>query len=258
MHYTSAVAFYGAKTGPFKDLLVAVRDILHRTIGKEFIPYTLEQIHGTLIRLDGVPEEHDKAFVNDRYYEITGFAHPMNPDLALAILQDSLTPPCPIRFGGYRPGSPAKFSSRSQHPHDRMFSVQGRAFVLMGWPAATVANGLAAKPLDDLRRSMNAANIFHWYHQSRTDIDNDLHIVVGHHEGAPDYKIQAAVTEVREYLTEYPIEISLGIDQVVVIVSDSTTLASARFIGRIPKDSAEIITLFDPGAAYGPKFRAAK
>ena len=186
----TAVALYGAKKGPLRALLQASQEILRGQLGAGFRPYTLDQIHSTLIRLDWLPDSRTGLAVNKRYREVTGAADPMAPARALEILGSFGESAHRIRIGGYRPGSPATFSSRGAHPHDRMFSVRGPAFVLMGWPLATITGGISVKPLDDLRRNMKDANILHWYHESPSDIDNDFHLVVGHHDGAPPVRLR--------------------------------------------------------------------
>jgi hypothetical protein len=242
--FVTAVALYGIKKGPLKELLQATQEILRTHLGARFRPYTLDQIHSTLIRLDWRPDERTGRAVNTRYREVTGVADPMDPARAMELLGSFGASSHRIRIGGYAPGRPASFTSRGVHPHDRMFSVQGRAFVLVGWPLATIAAGTPAKPLDDLRRNMKDANILHWYHESPADIDNDFHLVVGHHDDALPHQAAGAVTAVRRYLAEHPAEVDVSIDDVAVIASDSSTLAPAEFIGRIPEDHAAIMELF--------------
>ena len=240
----TAVALYGPKEGALKELLQSVQEILGKQLGDRFKPYTLEQIHSTLIRLDWFAGELTGLAVNRRYHEVVGVARPMMLDRALEILHSALEPPLQIRIGGYRPGDPATFSSRGVHPYQRMFSVQGDAFVLLGWPLPTIACGISKKPLDDLRKEMGEANILHWYHESPDDIDNDFHMVVGHHAGTAPDRAVAAVEAVREYLSEHPIDITVGSQQATIIAADSPTLAPALFAGQITKDYSEIIELF--------------
>ena len=240
----TAVALYGPKEGMLKELLQSVQKILGEQLGDRFRPYTLKQIHSTLIRLDWFADELSGLAVNRRYREVVGVARPMILDRALEILQSSLEPPLHIRIGGFRAGHEATFSSRGVHPYQRMFSVQGDAFVILGWPRSTVVSGISKKPLDDLRREMGEANILHWYHESPADIDNDFHMVVGHHAAAAPARTAAAVAAVREHLSEHPIDIAVGSQQVTIIASDSPTLAPALFAGQITKDNSEIIELF--------------
>jgi hypothetical protein len=240
----TAVALYGTKTGELKGLLEAVQAILGESLRDGFRPYTLDQIHGTVLRLDGVADAQAGRIVNLRYLEVTGIPRAMDHARALEILSAHLTPPLSIRIGGYEPDTPAAFSSRGQHPHDRMFSAQGNAFVLVGWPEAAVTDGISAGPLDGLRREMNEANILHWYHESAADVDNDFHLVVGHHDGVPEHEIRDAVHAVRAYLAEHPIRVELGTDQMTIIAADSPTLAPAQFIGRLPVNPADIVNLY--------------
>jgi hypothetical protein len=125
-----------------------------------------------------------------------------------------------------------------------MFSAQGDAFVLVGWTLVTIERGFSQMPLNELRRSMNKTGIMHRYHQSMTDEDNDLYLVIGHHEAAPGNEMAAAVSKVRSYVAEHPIEVDLGIEQVAVIVSESRTLVPTLFTGRIPADETAILKLF--------------
>jgi hypothetical protein len=54
--YVTAAALYGTKKGPLRELLQATQEILRSQLGTRFRPYTLDQIHSTLIRLDWQPD----------------------------------------------------------------------------------------------------------------------------------------------------------------------------------------------------------
>ncbi len=240
----TAVALYGTKTGTLKRLLETVQAICRERLGDGFRTYSLDQIHGTVIRLDGMTDPASGLIVNQRYLEFAGTARVMDHARAAEILTAHLTPPLRIRIGGYGPNTATTFSSRGQHPSERMFSVQGEAFVLVGWPVITVMNGISQRPLDELRRKMNDANIVHWYHGSWTDIDNDFHLVIGHCNRGSGHEASDAVGVVRAYLARHPIQVEVGVDQIAIIASNSPTLAPARFIGRLPIDPAEIANLY--------------
>ena len=238
------VALYGPKTGDLRRLLESVQAILGERLHGRFRPYSLDQIHGTVIRLDGVTDTRSGLIINPRYLTFTGRSRAIDHARALEIVIAHLTPPLSIRIGGYGPATPATFSSRGEHPYERMFSASGNAFVLMGWPVATVAQGISARPLDRLRRTMNEANIFHWYHDSPTDIDNDFHLVVGHQDGVGPDEAAAAVDAVRAYLAQHPVQIDVGVDQISIIAADSPTLAPAQFIAPLPVDPGDIARLY--------------
>jgi hypothetical protein len=245
----TAVAFYGPKTGALKDLAESVQAIVHEQLGDGFRPYTLDQIHGTVIRLDGFIDPETGSVVSLRYRESPGPRPPMDSARGQEILAAGLTPPLRIRVGGFRPGEAAAFSSRGQHPYERSFALtrdalSRDAFVLMGWPESTIAHGSAVQPLDDLRRELSQANIPHWYHSGPGDVDNDLHLVVGHLTTASPDAAAAAVHAVRSYLAGHPTELEVGVEQLAVIASYSATLAPAEFVGRLPVKSASIARLY--------------
>jgi hypothetical protein len=146
-----------------------------------------------------------------------------------------------VRIGGFRPDQEAPFTSRGQHLAERTFSVQDRAFVLVGWPADSLAG--AARPLDDLRREMNAANVLHRYHVRAADVDNDLHLVVGHHAGAPPGALARATAAVRDKLAADPVDLAIGLADIKIVAADSHTLAPPLYIGDIPAAEAALLAL---------------
>jgi hypothetical protein len=109
---------------------------------------------------------------------------------------------------------------------------------------STIASGISQRPLDALRRKMNEANIWHWYHSSPADIDNDFHLVVGHCSGASPTETAAAVRAVRTYLGRHPVQIEIGLERMAIIAADSPTLAPAQFIGRFPVSPADVADLY--------------
>jgi len=74
----TAVALYGTKTGALKRLLETVQAIISERLCDGFRPYTLEQIHGTVIRLDGATDTQTGLIVNQHYLELTGTPRAMD------------------------------------------------------------------------------------------------------------------------------------------------------------------------------------
>ena len=243
-HCIAAVALYGTKTGVLRGLLEAVQEICSERLREGFLPYTLDQIHSTVIRLDGRTHTKTGLLVNQHYLQLADIPRAMDHARAAEILTAYLAPPLSIRIGGFRPNSPTKFTSRGQRPYERMFSAQDGSLVLVGWPASTVMNGITQRPLDDLRRKMNEANILHWYHKSWSDVDNDFHLVVGHYDGVSQRNVEEAVDAASIYLSQHPIQVEVGVNQVAIIAADWPTLAPARSIGRLPIDPADLINLY--------------
>ena len=124
---------------------------------------------------------------------------------------------------------------------ERTFSVQDHAFVLMGWPADSLAG--AGRPLEELRREMNAANVRHRYHVRATDVDNDLHMVVGHHAGAPADALTRATVAVRDKLAADPVDLAIGLADIKIVAADSHTLTPPLYVSAIPAAAADVLAL---------------
>ncbi len=233
------MAFYGPKTGPLRELLVGVQALITEHVGEDFRPYSLEQAHATLIALDAVRDPGTGAIVNAYLLAHAGMRREMDLPRVMDILARAA--PMRVRIGGFRPDQETPFTSRGQNLAERTFCVQGKAFELMGWPAASLAG--AGRPLDDLRREMNAANVRHKYHVRATDVDNDLHLVVGHHAGAPPAALARATAAVRDKLAAGPVDLTIGLADVKIVAADSHTLAPPLYVGDVPADEGTLLAL---------------
>jgi hypothetical protein len=60
---------------------------------------------------------------------------------------------------------------------------------------------------------MNAAGVLHRYHARAADVDNDMHLVVGHHAGAPADALARAAAAVRDKLAADPADLAIGRDE---------------------------------------------
>jgi hypothetical protein len=239
--FISAVAFYGPKTGRLRELLVGVQALIAEQVGGDFRPYSLEQVHATLIALDGVRDPGTGAIVNDYLFAHAGVRREMDLPRVMDILARRFATPLQVRIGGFRPDQEIPFTSRGQHLAERTFCVRDKAFVLMGWPAVSLAG--ADRPLDELRHEMNEANVRHKYHVHATDVDNDLHLVVGHHAGAPPGALAQATAAVRDKLASDPVDLAIDLADVKIVAADSHTLAPPLFVGDIPADEAALLAL---------------
>ncbi len=237
--FISAVAFYGPKTGPLRELLAGVQALIKEHVGDDFRPYSPEQVHATLIALNGVRDRETGAIVNEYLRAHAGVRREMDLPRAMDILTRAV--PIQVRIGGFRPGQEIPFTSQGRHLAERAFSVQGRAFVLVGWPTDSLAG--AGRPLEELRRGMNAANVRHKYHVRATDVDNDLHLVVGHHAGAPPGALARATAAVRAKLAADPVDLTIARTDVKIVAADSHTLAPPLLVSDIPADEAALLAL---------------
>ena len=239
--FISAVALYGPKAGPVRDLLAGVQAMIAEHVGRDFRPYSLEQIHATLIALDAARDPRTGTIVNDYFLRHTGTAVEMDLPQVMSILAERFADPLAMRIGGCRRDQPTPYLSRGVHPSERAFCVQANAFVLIGWPVAALSGD--GRPLDRLRRDMNAAGVLHKYHRRESDVDDDFYLVVGHHSGAPASAVQRAVAAVRDKLAAEPLDLAIGLGEVTIVAADSHTLAPPLFTGAIPVDEATLLAL---------------
>jgi hypothetical protein len=237
--FISAVAFYGPKTGRLRELLTGVQALIAEHVGADFRPYTLDQVHATLIALNGVRD--GGTVVNEYLLEFAGVRREMDLPQVMDILARRFAVPLRVRIGGFRPEAAVPFTSRGQHLAERTFSVQGDALVLVGWPADSLAG--AGMALDELRREMNAAGALHRYHARPADVDNDLHLVVGHHAGAPAGALARATAAVRDKLAADPADLAIGLSDVTIVAADSHTLAPPLYVSGVPAAAAEVLAL---------------
>ena len=237
--FISAVAFYGPKTGRLRELLTGVQALIAEHVGGDFRPYALDQVHATLIALNGV--RAGGTIVNEYLLEHAGERREMDLPRVMDILARRFATPLRVRIGGFRPGQEIPFTSRGQHLAERSFSVQGEAFVLVGWPADSLA-GLG-RPVDELRREMNAAGVLHRYHARPADVDNDLHLVVGHQAGAPVAALARATAAVRDKLAADPADLAIALSDVTIVAADSHTLAPPVYVSGIPAAAADVLAL---------------
>jgi hypothetical protein len=240
--FISAVAFYGPKTGRLRELLTGVQALIAEHVGGDFRPYTLDQVHATLIALNGV--RAGGTIVNEYLLEHAGERREMDLPRVMDILARRFATPLRVRIGGFRPGQAVPFTSRGQHLAERSFSVQGEAFVLVGWPADSLADVEGSgRPVDELRREMNAAGVLHRYHARPADVDNDLHLVVGHQAGAPAAALARATAAVRDTLAADPADLAIALSDVTIVAADSHTLAPPVYVSGIPAAAADVLAL---------------
>jgi hypothetical protein len=103
----------------------------------------------------------------------------------------------------------------------------------------------AQRPLDELRRDMNKANVLHRYHAAATDVDNDFYLVLGHYTDTTESTLAETERIVRRDLAHHHVDVQVGREQVRIVAADSFTLAPARFVGELPLTADDLARLYD-------------
>src|SRR5271166_2648382 len=84
-----------------------------RACRRGFPALSLEQVHATLIALDGVRDPQTGAVVNAYLLAHAGLRREMDLPRVMDILAGAT--PLRVRIGGFRPGQEIPFTSRGQH-----------------------------------------------------------------------------------------------------------------------------------------------
>ena len=116
--FVSVVGLYGPKHGPLRDFLAGLQALIAEHAGDSFRPYSLDQVHATLVALNGVRDPEPALSINDYYLQHTGTRRQMDFRQVMDIVSQRFSDPLRVRIGGV---------ARPQEiPFERAFSVQGR------------------------------------------------------------------------------------------------------------------------------------
>ena len=192
------VAFYGEKPEPLVASIDAVQSQARRLLGNDFSPYAMEQVHATIVGLEGAGSATGEL-VNANYLSLRGEEHAMNLSRCFEHLLRTPLLPFTVRFGGFEKDGAYPFTSRGEHPFARSFTTQGARAVLMGWPVSAQSYPPA---LARLRRELEAFGVLHKYHAAADALDNDAFMVVGRIRRNPgdDAAIRNVIAAIREQL----------------------------------------------------------
>lgn len=239
------VALYGAKKPTvFEELIQEVQSRLVRGIGEWFSRYPMEQIHATVVGLEG---QHDQAgrLVNENLADRLGRQRIAEMDIEglRSYFCESSFWPILHQFGGFSPGDTNPHDDRP--PFERGFDIRENALaVMMGWPGLATDRPFAPTLLR-IRKYVETFGIVHKYHVRPQDKDNDLFFVVG----SLDYERWAKASEserreceesctevrsdIRAFLEEQPHFMKVDIKHLWIVKYKRTTLETVAFVRRI-------------------------
>jgi hypothetical protein len=226
------VSHYGPKHGPFAEKICLLQSVIAEQFGSRFKPYTVEQVHGTIIGLEGA--RFETRIRNDNFRRFRGAEQFIDFHGLLDFLRTRPEADWEVRVGGYDLACDHGFTSAGQHPFLRSFSIQGEIAVAMGWPHCS---GSFVPSLDELRRAFQRFGALHKWHQCKSDVDNDFFFVLG--RVAPDTESaerDAVQQIVREHLAAAPLQLPV-------------TRASLSFVAyldpQLPSDTSQTFLLND-------------
>jgi hypothetical protein len=207
----SMVAFYGKKTPELASLIQEIQSCITSIVGDKFQSYRLEQVHATLLGLEG--RKDDRGIINKWFLQHRKEIRYIDFSNLLDYLRFSGRLPIVVRIGGYDLAVDYGFLSRDRHPHDRSFNIQGNIAVFMGW---SCRGDRFPIDLDRLRLEGQNFNILHKYYQSLDSVDNDLYMRLGMFQNELfDREIDSIEQQVKNYLrSRIPLYLSVDIDSI--------------------------------------------
>ena len=238
----SLVSFYGEKPDSLSELILSVQNTIINRFGEDFNPYSLEQIHGTLVSLERLDEA---GFINRNYTQMRNLHVEMDFEGLLNYFRGTKILPVKVQIGGFEDRDYG-FLSRQQNPYSRTFSIQGRFANVLGWPC--IGND-SDKPdsifkvstaLGELRKELESFNILHSYHPLDSDFDNDFYFRVGiFNENANNFNFQIALEqEIREMLSKRaPLYLTLNPENIFLVFYNDQ---------RLPFETSTTWSLVDP------------
>lgn len=247
MRQLTLVACYGPKPDGLGDLLRSWQERLDRSLrqigaGAVFRPYPLAQVHATVLGLERVSHA---GLHNRNMHEFRGQLRTMRLAELFAFILDSGHLPLDVQLGGFEDRE-YPFRSRGARPYHRLFSVQGRTAVVIGWPVRMAREGRPRAPdwpltLEELRRSAQMFNVLHRWHRAPADVDNDFYLRLGLLEREPAASERELVeNEMRRALGEAP-PLTVGVGP-----SELALVAYPAGEETLPVDKCEVVGLTDP------------
>ena len=214
MNDVTLVAFYGNKPAELTTLIQKLQQqsIALPLLEGKFIPYRLEQVHGTIIGCEGLTS--DRGIISRWYKENRNESRQIDFAGALDYLQQRVEFPITIRFGGYDRQTDYDFLSRGLHPDERSFQLQSAGDdaipVLIGW---SWQGDRITPAIDNLRRGFQQFNLLHKYHATEDAVDNDFYLRLGTIEGNLTVAERENIAiEIRHLLEGCPIKLPLTLN----------------------------------------------
>jgi len=211
--HLTLVTHYGKKPHNIENLIMMLQGKLSESLGFAFKPYDMEQVHGTIIGLEGIIT--DKGIVNQWFHELKKENRIVDLSRLLQYLRADKLRDIEIKIGGWQLHEDYNFESRSKHPFARSFSIQGEIVVAMGWP---FQDNEYSERLYELRKSFEEFNILHKWNKDGYK-DNDFFFVLGRvsKKYINPLVLQRTSSEIRTILSGIDERVKIGKDTMSVV-----------------------------------------
>jgi hypothetical protein len=219
----SLVSQYGSKPPGLKNLITELHNILFDHFGKAFIPYEIEQVHGTIIGMETLLIEGQ--LFSKWCVENESWHKPIDTELLRDFL-DKRIESFTIKIGGYKEDEEYGFRSRGQIPFERSFSIQSNRAVINGWPIRKA--GEVAHHSDSLLYLRNEFKAFNLCHKWNIDgyQDNDFFLVLGkiNQVDVNPERLQISGRYIRSYLSDHETCFKIGPDSLSLVEYENPEL----------------------------------
>ena len=203
------VALYGTKDARFAQFILDCQAAVASALGDAFEPYTLEQVHATIV---GLERRQGTRNQNRNFWQHQARSLEMDLDGYIDFLQNTTLLPFDVQFGAYEERDYPFTSDPFQRgletrPYDRSFVVWHDKVVVMGWPVVEDAHGQERHryplTLERIRRIAQQYGLLHGYHRTEEAVDNDLYMRIGL-IGPPAVATASFLHDIRRTLSEWP------------------------------------------------------
>jgi hypothetical protein len=217
---SSIVAYLGAVPTTLATLVGRVQQAVAASVGQDFRPRPLAQVHATVIGLE-TPSRSTRVGEHRRFD-----VEPLADHLVRTFARD----PLDIQFGGFARAD-RRLTSRGEPLHDRTFLARDGNVVLVGWPVVATA---PVPVVADIRRGCEPFGVVHRYHVVAGSSDPDVYLVVGRTPAGIDTERLEA--DVRGWLARAPVRAPMLVDDLSLVEYTDTSLPAATTRRRPLRD----------------------
>lgn len=209
------VSVYGFdKSKDFVNLIAQCQVKVGRLLDGNFISYPLEQVHATVIGLEGSISAG--SLLNDNFRDKNREPEPedreMDPEQVITVWKSAN--PFTIQLGGWKDTRYGFRNLMKESPYKGSFFIRNNLVGAMGWPVKVDDHGVTfPTTLFTLRKAFETkANVLHRWHR-KPDRDNDFFFRLGQTCLPDDHQlVEDARGEMRDYMAglEPPIYLKLN------------------------------------------------